>query len=157
MIFLLRIFVICFIASNVFAAPRSQVAGNCVPGVVSSYLWKFSSHRTGYFPENSKMQGGFTDRKGKPLRTLQGYISGRQDYVSAAMDHQFTRLPYGTKVRIPAIEKHFGKCIEFRIVDTGGRFVGRGTAKIDICNDSRANAYKPFSNGNAEIFVVSGL
>src|SRR3954471_8023471 len=30
---------------------------------------------TGYFPDNSPMEGGFKDRQGKPLHTLQDYLA----------------------------------------------------------------------------------
>src|SRR5262249_37444793 len=114
----------------------------CQPGVVNRYDAVYDSLRTGYFPENSEMEGGFVDRKKQPLRTLQDYLKGKADYVSVAMDHTDQRLPYGTKIRIPAIEKVFNLCIEFRVVDTGGAFVGMGTKKIDICNDNRNDSYQ---------------
>jgi len=63
-----------------------------------------------------------TDRAGKPLATLQAYLRGEAPYVSVAMDS--AHFAYGTKLRIPLVEKVFGRCIEFRVVDTGGWFEG---------------------------------
>jgi hypothetical protein len=121
---------------------------------VDSFQTKFVSHRSGYFPHDSGMQGGLNDRLGIPLRTLQDYLKGKVSYVSVAMDHTDSRLPYGTVVRIPAIELAFNRCIEFRVVDTGGNFVGKGTQKIDICNDDEGLARAKHSNGAAEVYII---
>lgn len=152
----MRRFPLIALVSVFFLFPVSGAAAwpGCSPGRVGAHSWTFRSFKTGYFPHNSRMEGGFTDRNGRPLRTLQAYLRGQAEYVSVAMDHLDRRLPYGTVVRIPDVERHFGRCIEFRVVDTGGRFKGRGTAKIDICNDSERNANSRFSNGWSQIYVV---
>lgn len=144
------------LVSVIILFPGTARAGwpGCSPGRVGAHSWTFRSFKTGYFPHNSRMEGGFKDRNGRPLRTLQAYLRGQAEYVSVAMDHLDRRLPYGTVVRIPDVERHFGRCIEFRVVDTGGRFKGRGTAKIDICNDSERNANSRFSNGWSQVYVV---
>jgi hypothetical protein len=121
---------------------------------VSSFQLHFQSLRTGYFPEDSAMEGGFRDRVGRPLRSLQDYLKGKARYVSVAMDHTDKRLPYGTVLRIPALELEFHRCIEFRVVDTGGRFVGKGTKKVDICNDNREHSLAGYTNGMADVFIV---
>lgn len=126
----------------------------CIPGKVKNYKSKFRSYRTGYFPHHSKMQGGYKDRIGRRLRTLQRYLQGKDEYVSVAMDHTDKRYPYGTILRIPAIEKVFGRCIKFKVVDTGGRFVGRGSAKIDICHNSRRHIYKKYTNGWTTVYKI---
>ena len=95
----------------------------------------FTSKSTGYFPHNSKMEGGYKDRVGKRLYTLQAYLRGAAPYVSVAMDSNAFR--YGTKLRIKELEEFYGKKIEFRVVDTGGAFRRKGTSRIDICTDSR--------------------
>ncbi|HVE86690.1 MAG TPA: hypothetical protein VND93_27720 [Myxococcales bacterium] len=105
----------------------------------------FTAKGTGYFPENSKMEGGFLDRKGKPLHTLQDFLSGKAPYVSVAMDSK--AFPYGTKLRIPELEKKYGRPIEFRVVDTGGAFKGKGTSRIDICTANRKASLDPTVNG----------
>lgn len=151
----MRLFFALEVFLSLLFVTRSEAGqGRCVPGQVGDYSASYRSFKTGYFPDDSLMEGGFKDRNGRPLRTLQAYLRGQADYVSVAMDHTDSRLPYGTLVRIPDVERYFGRCIEFRVVDTGGRFAGRGTEKIDICNDSEGNANSGFSNGWSQIYVV---
>ena len=97
---------------------------------------KFNARGTGYYPDSSALEGGFVDRRDQPLRTLQDFLSGKSKYVSVAMDSK--AFPYGTKLRIPELEAKYGKQIEFRVVDTGGTFVGKGTSRIDICRRTSA-------------------
>lgn len=137
-----------------FFAPLIAFAAECVPGQISQHGGRYRSFKTGYYPHSSDMQGGFLDRTGRPLQTLQKYLRGQAQYVSVAMDHTDRRFPYGTMLRIPQIEKAFGRCILFRVVDTGGAFVGRGHEKIDLCNDSYQSAMSPHMQGWTEIFVV---
>jgi 3D (Asp-Asp-Asp) domain-containing protein len=105
----------------------------------------FTAKGTGYFPDNSPMEGGFKDRMGKPLHTLQDFLNGKAPYVSVAMDSK--AFPYGTKLRIPELEKKYGRPIEFRVVDTGGAFKGKGTSRIDICTANRKASLDPTVNG----------
>lgn len=105
----------------------------------------YPARGTGYFPENSRMEGGFLDRKGKPLHTLQDYLAGKAPFVSVAMDSK--AFPYGTKLRIPELEKKYGQKIDFRVVDTGGAFKGKGTSRIDICTANRRASLDPAING----------
>lgn len=138
--------------SSVFVADPGWCRGHCVPGSVTGYSASYRTMRSGYFPDDSEMEGGYTDRKGRPLHTLQQYLNGEADYVSVAMDSALFR--YGTRVRIPEIERAVGRCIEFRVVDTGDRFEGAGSAKVDICNDSEENANSSLSNGWATLYVL---
>ena len=149
-------FLKCFLATVIFFAPLAQATEpHCIPGQVDEFSQKFTSHRTGYYPFNNAMQGGVLDRKTRPLNTLQDFLKGKASYVSVAMDaNPSTGLPYGTKLRIPAVELAFNRCIEFRVVDTGGRFKNKGTSKIDVCNDNREDAIKDFTNGVSEVFRI---
>ena len=106
--------------------------------------WRFRTRATAYYPHNSRLEGGFKDRRGFPLHTLQQYLAGKAPYVSVAMD--LRAFPYGTKIRIPEFEKHYGRRIEFRVVDTGGAFKGRGTSRIDVCVASKKHTYHPLVN-----------
>lgn len=101
---------------------------------------------TGYYPDNSAMEGGYVDRKGAKLRTLQDFLAGKADYVSVAMDKNM-KIPYGTKLRIPELEKKYGRPIEFRVVDTGGAFTGKGNSRIDICTASKKDSLDSTING----------
>ncbi|MEY4617026.1 MAG: hypothetical protein RJB66_1986 [Pseudomonadota bacterium] len=106
---------------------------------------EYQAKATAYYPSNDGVEGGFKDRKGNNLHPLQKFLAGEAPYVSVAMDtHAF---PYGTKLRIPEFEKHYGKPIEFRVVDTGGAFKGKGTSRIDICVESKKDIYHPLVNG----------
>lgn len=104
------------------------------------------SRGSGYYPHNSRMEGGYVDRRGNRLYTLQDYLAGRAPYVSVAMDKNL-RIPYGTKLRIAELEKKYGRPIEFRVVDTGGAFTNRGFSRIDICTASRRDSLDPTING----------
>src|SRR5688500_20390391 len=84
----------------------------------------FVSRGTGYYPANSRMEGGFVDRRGARLRTLQQFLAGNAEYVSVAMDTNAFR--YGQRLRIKELEAKYGRAIVFRVVDTGGAFRGRG-------------------------------
>jgi 3D (Asp-Asp-Asp) domain-containing protein len=99
----------------------------------------FASRATGYYPFNDKMQGGYVDRKGRKLRTLQDFLDGKADYVSVAMDVNVAK--YGTRLCIPEIEDSYGRAIEFRLVDTGGAFKGKKTTRMDICSRDRKSAH----------------
>ncbi len=105
----------------------------------------YAARGTGYFPDASAMEGGFVDRQGAPLGTLQDYLAGRAPYVSVAMDSK--AFPYGTRLRIPELEAKYGRAIEFRVVDTGGAFRGKGTSRIDVCTANAAASREATLNG----------
>jgi hypothetical protein len=100
---------------------------------------------TGYYPDNSAMEGGFLDRRNKPLTTLQDFLAKQATYVSVAMDQKLN-IPYGAKLRIPEIEKKYGLRIEFRVVDTGGAFTNKGYSRIDICTANEHSSRDPVIN-----------
>ena len=109
---------------------------------------------TGYFPSNSKMEGGFNDRKGNKLATLQDYLEGKSKYVSVAMDKN-QKIPYGKNLTIKELDakykdqlKAMGKeHIDVRVVDTGGAFTNKGTGRIDIATRDRKASLDPTING----------
>lgn len=124
-----------------------------VPAAVTTPAARtYPARGTGYYPDRSAMEGGFVDRKGKPLHTLQDFLAGKASYVSVAMDS--TAFPYGTKLRIPELEAKYGRPIEFRVVDTGGAFRGKGTSRIDICTANRQASLDPTING--PLHLVAG-
>ncbi|HTL86614.1 MAG TPA: SH3 domain-containing protein, partial [Acidimicrobiia bacterium] len=98
----------------------------------------FTARGTGYYPDSSALEGGFVDRKGVRLRTLQAYLNGSAEYVSVAMDTR--AFSYGQKLRIKQLEQKYNRVIEFRVVDTGGAFQGRGRSRIDICTANNSAA-----------------
>ena len=59
----------------------------------------------------------------------------------------YEAFPYGTRLRIPELEAKYGRPIEFRVVDTGGAFKGKGTSRIDICTANRRASVEATING----------
>lgn len=110
---------------------------------------------TGYFPDPSPMEGGYHDRRGRPLATLQAFLDGEAPYVSVAMDT--TVFPYGARLRIPELEREHGRPIVFRVVDTGGVFAGRGTERIDICTANDPASRDAVVNGPLHLVVPDDL
>ena len=107
---------------------------------------QYTAQGSGYYPASSKMEGGFKDRRGKKLHTLQDFLAGSADFVSVAMDSNLA-IDYGAKLHIPEIEKKYGKKIEFRVVDTGGDFKNKGFTRIDICVKNRGASLEATING----------
>lgn len=102
---------------------------------IGKYITSFA---TGYHPENSRMEGGYTDRMGKPLHTLTDYLAGKVPDVSIAIDVKngmAKMFPYGTYIELTLPD---GRVVLGRIVDTGGAFFGKGTSRIDICSGPSA-------------------
>ena len=100
-----------------------------------------------YFPAPSRMEGGFTDRRGVALNTLQDFLEGKAKYVSVAVDKHLP-LKYGAPLRIRGLEARFGKAIEFRVVDTGDAFDNKRYSRIDICVRNQAASLDPVINGS---------
>jgi 3D (Asp-Asp-Asp) domain-containing protein len=113
----------------------------------------FTSKATGYYPSGSALEGGFVDRKGVKLRTLQQFLAGQADYVSVAMDS--SAFAYGQHLRIKELEAKYGRAIDFRVVDTGGAFRGRGRSRIDICVASQSASLSPSVNGTIHIDALT--
>lgn len=117
---------------------------------------------TSYYPSSDPLQGGFTDRFGVPLkgRTINDFMEkvrkegfSSKPFVVVAMDHKIGRDNH--YLRIPDMEKLFGAgCIAFKVRDTGGAFIGRGYAKIDVLSRDYATAYNVIGkrSGKAAIF-----
>lgn len=111
----------------------------------------FTTKGTGYYPDSSALEGGFVDRRGAKLRTLQQFLAGQADYVSVAMDSN--AFSYGQKLRIKELETKYNRVIEFRVVDTGGAFRGKGRTRMDICTANRSASLDPTINGNLHVFI----
>jgi hypothetical protein len=117
---------------------------------------------TSYYPSSDPLQGGFNDRFGVPLegRTIndfmvrvkrEGYIN--KPYVVVAMDYKVGRD--NQFLRIPEMETLFGSgCIPFKVRDTGGAFINRGYAKIDVLAKDHATSYTVIGkrSGHSAIF-----
>ncbi len=115
-----------------------------------------------------KTEGGPNDRKGKRNHTLREYIAGKynnpaqptENYVSLAGDYTagspFSQ--YGIKVYIPSIESAMagGKEIIFRVVDTGGDFVGKGSSRLDVAVFTQSEMSQSAINATTDIYVGEG-
>lgn len=113
---------------------------------------------TGYYPHNSKMEGGFKDKVGKPLKTLQDFLDGSASYVSIAIDKNLYKngtVKYGDSFRIPEMEKKYGKKIIFKAVDTGGAFTDKGFSRIDICTDNKSHSLDKTVNSKLTLIKVN--
>lgn len=113
---------------------------------------------TGYYPHNSKMEGGFKDKIGKPLHTLQDFLDGSASYVSIAIDKTLYKngtVKYGDSFRIPEMEKKYGKKIIFKAVDTGGAFTGKGFGRIDICTENKSHSLDKTVNSKLTLIKVN--
>jgi hypothetical protein len=119
-----------------FHSPKSEY-GPWYRGTRMSFIAKGS----GYFPDASAMEGGFRDRLGQPLHTLQDFRAGQAPFVSAAMDAD-NGPPYGTRL---SIDEFPG--VVFRVVDTGAAFTGKGLSRIDICTANEKASLDPTING----------
>lgn len=91
----------------------------------------FQSRGTAYYPDDSPMEGGYVDRRNYKLCSLQDYLEYKVPFVSCAMD--LNVFPYGTELFIKELAEKYKQHILFRLVDTGGAFMGKGLTKIDIC------------------------
>ncbi len=111
----------------------------------------YRTRGTGYYPHHSKLQGGYLDRRGKKLVTLQDFLDGKSKYAAVAMDKSV--LPYGTNICIPHLNEKYDTSIPFRVVDTGGAFRGKGTQRIDICTRSKKHTVDPAINRSFEFIV----
>lgn len=113
----------------------------------------FVARGTGYYPDSSALEGGYVDRRGQKLRTLQQFLAGEAPYVSVAMDSK--AFVYGQRLRIAELEAKYGRPITFRVVDTGGAFKGKGRSRIDVCVQNRKASLDPTINGTLHIDAIA--
>lgn len=111
-------------------------------------LKTYNATLTFYYPFQNKLEGGYNDCVGHPLGTVEGYLSGRDPYVSIAGDKNLLskskvitgRILYGSIIRIEYLERTFGRAVLCRFVDVGGGFTGTGTSRLDVCVDTESTA-----------------
>jgi 3D (Asp-Asp-Asp) domain-containing protein len=112
----------------------------------------FTAKASAYFPDDSEMEGGFEDMRGKDLHPLQDFLKGRAPYVSVAMDKGIFK--YGQRLRIRELNERYGKEVIFRVVDTGGAFYGKGRSRIDICVANETMSLEKIVNSKVTIDVI---
>ena len=94
---------------------------------------------TGYYPEDSLMEGGFYDCLGNTLATLQQFYAGQKAYCSIAVDRSV--IPMRSIVNIDGYDG-----VKFWACDVGGAIKGR---HIDICVANRQESYRVTTNGKS--------
>lgn len=125
---------------------------------------------TAYYPDDSALEGGFKDRYGKKLNTLQDFLAGKVPYVSLAMDYKgemskymktFFCIPQLDKSyadeMTPEVRKKYQGHILFKVVDTGGAFVYKKWKKMDICVKDKKASYDERVNIKTAIYDCSKL
>jgi len=115
-----------------------------------------------------QMEGGPLDRRKTRNQTLHEYIQGKyidpanplKNYVSLAGDYTDGSpvSTYGTKVYIPSIEQALngGKEIIFRVVDTGGDFIGKKATRLDVAVLTKGEMSQSVLNATTDIYVGDG-
>lgn len=116
-------------------------------------LISFISRVTCYYPSFDPGEGGYTDRHGKPLFTLQQYLDGNAPFVSCAMD--LAAFPYGTILACPDFNKHLEKQILLRVVDTGDAFIGMGLTRLDLCVKDKEASLDDFLNARHDFVALA--
>jgi hypothetical protein len=146
--------------------------------IVKVTLSEYFPFQTGLSKRGKQMEGGMTDRIGKPLFTLEDYLEGKAPYVSLACDSaggppgnvkEFKT--YGYKVWLPGLSADIDSFIDkpvmlpiqidFRLVDTGNAFTGdkklirvAGMEPIDVCRRARPAADKTFGGMQTEMMLI---
>jgi hypothetical protein len=149
-----------------------------VAKIIKVSLTEFFPFESSLTDHEKKVEGGPTDRMGKPLFTLEDYMDGNAPFVSLACDSaggppgnvkEFRT--YGFKVWLPEIcanvNSYIDKTvmlpliIDFRLVDTGGAFTGStkktraaGHEPIDVCRRARPPKEKSFSGLLTELWLI---
>jgi len=127
-----------------------QVKGQEKPSTGEGGKVMGTAKGTGYYPHNSKMEGGYLDKKGNKLTTLQDVLDGKAKSAAIALDknlYKSGQVKYGDSFTIPEMDKKYGRHIDFRAVDTGGAFTGKGFSRVDICTGSKKDSLDPTVNG----------
>ncbi|KAF5306992.1 hypothetical protein FQR65_LT07215 [Abscondita terminalis] len=107
-----------------------------------------------YFPSDEDDDDKiYSDIKGKKLRSLQEYLDNRSDYISLAMDESLG-IPYGTKVCIPEMNKHFGYYLNFEVRDNGTDLLGMGYQRADVFVRSEMDSYDAVVNKKVTLVFV---
>lgn len=75
----------------------------------------------------------------------QDYLDDRVSYITVSMDEKLG-IPYGTKVCIPELNKHFRRNLNFNVRDSGDNIIGEGYKRADICVRSESDSYDDIVN-----------
>lgn len=76
---------------------------------------------------------------------FQEYIDNRAEFVTLAMDENL-KIPYGTRVCIPELNKHFGHRIILEVRDSSFDLKGSSYSRADICVRTEIDSYDEVVN-----------
>lgn len=131
-------------------APSPRALSCCEqawPGTVDGEL--HATKLTAYYPDSSALEGGFHNRYGEDLRTLQAFLSGKAKYVSTALDKNLGRVK--RKLCSPDLNKAYGKALPLLVDDTGGAFTGKGFKRLDVCVSNYKESVKSAVNQTVDL------
>lgn len=135
---------------------------------LTAYWTPDSNAAYGNDTTTKRLEGGPLDRKSTRNHTLKEFIAGNyikptsplSNYSSLAGDATADSpvKEYGVKVYIPSIEQALnqGKEIIFRVVDTGGDFVGKGATRLDVAVATKSEMNQAALNATTDIWVGDG-
>jgi hypothetical protein len=138
-------------------------ARDCRPGEIGEYQHHFELERiTGYIPA----LGGTNGRPGTSASGVAGtnysfqkYMKGKANVVMVAVPRPTRRDYFKTLVRVPALEKHVGKCVIFFVGDTYGESSNDFGVfgKMDVLHDLPEENADMFDHlRNTDLYVVAG-
>ena len=109
---------------------------------------------TGYYPDNSKMEGGFKDYFENDLKTLADYVrwSEENSYVSLSVDPKVIAL--GSLINIEGFNDDEGVPILFYACDKGSKIKGN---HVDICCRNEKQTCDVDSDGNTRKLKIIGF
>ncbi|XP_018579025.1 uncharacterized protein LOC108917074 [Anoplophora glabripennis] len=113
---------------------------------------------TAYYPDffDEDHEGGYLDKKGQKLRSLQDYIDNRADYVTLSMDNALG-IPYGTPVCIPELNQHYGHKILLQVRDSSFDMFQSGYTRADICVRSDVDSYDRSVNREVTLIFTKNI
>ena len=109
---------------------------------------------TGYYPDDSEMEGGYKDYFDNELKTLADYVRGSENnsYVSLAVDPKVIAL--GSLINIEGFNDNENVPILFYACDKGGLIKGK---HVDICCGDESQTYAVDTNGKTRKLKIIGF
>lgn len=110
-----------------------------------------------YYPDfNSDFESDYSDARMKKLRTLQDFLDGRAEFVTASMDLD-SGIPYGTRICIPELNKKFLRQIPLQVRDRSHyddvKISSPDFSHVDICVRTEEDTYDNSVNGLVTLYM----
>lgn len=137
---------------TVEVAPTPVIEKSCCQETWGTTLKSgpYKTKLTAYYPANDPIEGGFTNRYGGSLHTLQSYLDDREDHVSVALDKDLGRVK--RKLCSPQMNEYYVKNVKLFVEDTGSAFTGKGFSRADICVANRKSSFDTLVNSTVDLF-----